>query len=155
MPAEVSHDRVDSCDRIAASGCIQQATPGSRFRQRTARTPAFADRGIAGGLAPEQARRAALLKLGHPGQLREAHRDYRGMPVLEQLAQDLRFAVRTLWKSRGFTAIAALSLALGIGANTPVFSLVDTLLLRRLPVKEPDRLVTVRRVATATGFRKP
>jgi hypothetical protein len=64
----------------------------------------------AGGLAPEPARRAALLKLGHPAQLREAHRDYRGMPALERLAQDLRFAVRTLWKSRGFTSIAALSL---------------------------------------------
>ena len=71
----------------------------------------------AGGLAPEAARRAALLKLGHPGQLREDHRDYRGMPVLEQLAQDLRFAVRTLWKSRGFTSIAALSLALARVTN--------------------------------------
>ena len=75
------------------------------------------------------------------------------MPALEQLARDLRFGVRTLWKSRGFTSIAALSLAMGIGANTALFSLVDTLLLLRLPVNEPDRLVTVRRVATANLTR--
>jgi hypothetical protein len=105
------------------------------------------------GMAPTDARRAALLKLGHPEELRESNRDHRGMPVLERLAQDLSFAIRTLWKSRGFTSIAVLSLALGIGANTALFSLVDRLLLRSLPVKDPDSLIYVQRVVVIPGMK--
>jgi predicted permease len=110
------------------------------------------------GLPRPEARRAALLKLGPPEELRESHRDQRGLPTLEALAQDLSFAVRTLWKSRGFTTIAVLSLALGIGANTALFSLVDRLLLRSLPVKDPDSLVYVQRLVLfpgLKGFGKP
>ena len=76
--------------------------------------------------------------------LREVHREQRGLPVLDVLAQDVRYAVRMLRKSPEFTVVVTLSLALGIGANTALFSLVDDLLLRSLPVREPDRLVQVR-----------
>ena len=70
------------------------------------------------------------------------------------LGQDTRTAVRTLWKHRGFTAFATLSLALGIGANTALFSLVDRLLLRSLAVSEPARLVEVQRTISRLGIQK-
>ena len=104
------------------------------------------------GMPPDEARRGALRKLGWPGLLRELHREQRGIPVLEVLAQDVRYALRLLWKNRAFTFIATFSLALGIGANTAIFSVTDNLLLRSLPVHEPDRLVQVQqRVASGAG----
>jgi predicted permease len=113
------------------------------------------DEGRRSGMSEADACREALRKLSHPESLRESHRDQRGMPVVEVLAQDLRYAVRMLWKSPAFTCIAALSLGLGIGANTALFSLIDDLLLRSLPVREPDRLVQVCRLMTGLGIRKP
>jgi predicted permease len=108
------------------------------------------------GWSDADARREALLKLGGRASLREQHRDRRGLPLVDALSQDFRYAVRMLWKSPAFTAIVTLSLALGIGANTALFSLVDGLLLRSLPVREPDRLVQVNVVPVIPGgFRKP
>ncbi len=108
------------------------------------------------GLSATEARREALLKLGRPDRLREAHREHRGLPVVDVLTQDLRYALRRLWKSPAFTAVVTLSLALGIGANTALFSLVDSLLLRSLPVREPDRLVQIQAFPVLTaGFKKP
>jgi hypothetical protein len=106
------------------------------------------------GMSQSEARREGIRKLGRPESLREQHRELRGMPLLDVLAQDLRYAVRMLWKSRVFTCIAALSLALGIGANTALFSLVDDLLLRSLPVRAPERLVQVQMTVTAFGLTK-
>ena len=74
--------------------------------------------------------------------------------MIDLLRQDTRTAVRTLWKHRGFTAFATLSLALGIGANTALFSLVDRLLLRSLPVSEPGRLVEVQQTISRLGIQK-
>ena len=92
------------------------------------------------GMAPEEARRAAHLRLGGVSQVRESHRELRGLPVVDNLGRDFRYALRTLRRSPGFTAVAILSLTLGIGGNTAIFTVTDAVLLRSLPVKEPERL---------------
>jgi predicted permease len=106
------------------------------------------------GMSPADARREAVRRLGQPTLLREVHRQQRGVLVIEPIVQDVRYAVRMLAKSPVFTSVAALSLALGIGANTALFSLVDDLLLRSLAVRDPDRLVEVHQFVEALGFRK-
>src|SRR6266540_2729556 len=93
------------------------------------------------GMSPEEARRQALIKLGGVTLTQERYREQRGLPMLETLVQDLRFGLRMLRKNPGFTAIALLSLALGVGANTAIFSLMDAVLFKMLPVKNPEQLV--------------
>src|SRR5215471_7545758 len=96
------------------------------------------------GMTLEAARRKALLKLGGLEQTKEAYRDRRGFPFLEAILQDLRFAVRMLCKYPVVTLVAMLTLALGIGVNTAVFSWIQTILLNPVPgVANPTRLMTV------------
>jgi predicted permease len=95
------------------------------------------------GLPPEDAIRRARLEAGGVAQAMEAMRDQRGLPWLEDMAGDGRIAVRMMRRSPIFSIVAVLSLALGIGANTAIFSLINTLVLRPLPVHDPDRLVEV------------
>jgi len=106
----------------------------------------LAERFVARGMDPVEARYAARRQFGGVTQMKEALRDRRALPPLDVLGQDARHAIRGLWHAQGFTAAAAVTLALGIGASTAVFAVLDTVVLRPLPFAEPDRLMSFRNI---------
>jgi predicted permease len=114
-----------------------------RARELDAYLEAETDENIARGMSPDEARYAAHRKLGNTTLIREDIYRMNSFGWLETLWQDLRFALRLLRKNPGFTAVAVISLALGIGANSTIFSIVDTELLRPWPVRDPGRLAMI------------
>ena len=95
------------------------------------------------GLSPVEARRQAVLKFGAVEAIKEHYRDEHGLPVLDSLVRDVRYGIRALLRSPGFALVAVVSLALGIGANTTIFSVANAVLYRPLPFDDPDSLVVI------------
>jgi predicted permease len=101
------------------------------------------------GLSPADAAAAARREFGGVDQMKEAYRDQRSLPFIESFLQDLRYGARLLWRHKGFMTAAVLSLAIGIGSNTAIFSLVNLSLLKELPVRDPETLAIVMGYRTA------
>jgi hypothetical protein len=101
------------------------------------------DDNLRSGMDPQEARRQALIKLGGVQQAKENYRDRSTLPVIEMLWSDIRFGARVLWKNRAFTIVAILTLSLGIGGNTAIFSIVNGVLLNPLPFPQPEQLVAL------------
>jgi predicted permease len=98
---------------------------------------------IRAGMTPEEARRRALAKLGSVAAVHEAHRERRGLPALESLLQDAQYALRGLRRNPGFTLACSVTLALGIGVNSAIFSVVNGVLFQPLPYANPEQLITI------------
>jgi putative ABC transport system permease protein len=104
------------------------------------------------GMTREEARRMAFIRVGAGASLRDQHRDARGLPALETVLHDVRLALRSLARNPGFACLAVFTLALGIGASTATFSLIDRVLIRPLPFANADRLALVWEEAAALGY---
>lgn len=109
---------------------------------------------LAAGTPEAEARRQAQIEFGGLEQIKEISRDARGLNVVDDLARDARYALRSLARNPGFACIAILTLALGIGANTAIFSLVDAVLIRPLPFPNSDRIAMVWEEAARLGYPK-
>lgn len=104
------------------------------------------------GMSPQEARRQARIAGGGLEQAKELHRDARGLPFLESLLQDIRFALRSFRKAPTFTATVLLTLALGIGVGTAIFSIINAVLLKPMPYRDPDRVVMLWNYSERVGL---
>jgi len=129
---------------VRFAGLFQRQRPDSEFAQELqSHLEMHVADNLARGMSPQEARRQALIKLGGVMQTEESYRERRTLPVLETLLHDLRFAARMLRKNLGFTTVVVLTLALGIGAATAIFSVVYGVLLRPLPYTDPNRIIAI------------
>ena len=126
--------------RLTSLFARRRDDPGIEFEHHIALQAAEYERA---GMPPGEARRAAILKFGAVESMKESYRDQRSLPFFETILQDLRYAARTLRRDVGFVAIAVLILAIGIGANTAIFSVLSALVLRPLPFHASGRLVWI------------
>ena len=129
------------------NGVEQELTDELRFHLEK-----LIEQNVARGMPPAQARYAALREMGGLEQIKEECRDMRRVNFVANLIQDLRYGLRMLAKSPGFTAVVILSLALGIGANTAIFSLIDAVMLKSLPVRQPEQLVLLNWVSKGQSY---
>jgi hypothetical protein len=113
-----------------------------------------AEENLRRGMTPDEAERAALNSFGQWARIKENCREFKGGGVLETLLHDVKFGARTLAKNPGFTLAAVLTLALGTGANTAIFGVVNAILLKSLPYQEPDRIVLVWGYTPAQGLTR-
>jgi predicted permease len=137
---------LDSIHRVLARICaVFQSSDFDRdlHAEIDAHLSLLAEDHIRKGTPPEEAKRLARLELGGVSQLREAHREVRGLPFLDVFLQDLRYTFRILRRNAGFTLFTIVIVGLGIGASSTTFSVVNTLLLRRLPFHDSERLVWI------------
>jgi predicted permease len=109
------------------------------------------DDNLGAGMSVSQARREALLKLGGVESVKESYRDRSWVPALGTILQDIRYGLRQIGRNRGYTTVVVLTMALGIGANTAIFSVVNAVILRRLPYPQADRLM----VASLVNIKNP
>jgi ABC-type antimicrobial peptide transport system permease subunit len=135
----------------------------NRFTNRTRKDQDFAEEidshiahevesNIARGLTHDEARRQAYLRFGNPRTTREREWRYRSFPWIEELRRDFSFALRSLWKTPGFTVIAVVVIAVGIGVNTAVFSVIDDVLLKPLTYPHPQELVSLTNTGPEGAF---
>src|SRR3984957_6263358 len=129
---------------IRLSNFVTRRSTDQRLREEIAEQLAFqTEENLRTGMSPAEARRQARLKLGAAEAIREDHHAEQSLPFVENLFQDLRFAVRMLLRSPGFSLIVIATMALGVGATTAIYSVIDATLLHPLPYPHPSELVRI------------